>query len=115
MMRRWFASFIGKSFKPFLLSFLGLTFIPLAVSQDVLTHHNDPARTGLNDAETILTPANVNPASFGLKFNLLVDGKVDAQPLFASNVALPGKSPRNLLIVATEHDSVYAFGAGQGG
>jgi hypothetical protein len=113
-MRRWFAFFIRRFFELFLLSFLGLALIPLALSQDVLTYHNDPGRTGLNDAETILTPANVNPTSFGLKFNLLVDGKVDAQPLFASNVAIPGKTPRNMLIVATEHDSVYAFGAGQG-
>ena len=36
--------------------------------------------------ESILTPANVNAASFGLLFNLMVDGKVDAQPLYASNV-----------------------------
>jgi len=52
---------------------------------DVLTYHNDNARTGCNPNEITLTPSNVNASSFGLKFNLPVDGKVDAQPLYVSN------------------------------
>src|SRR6516225_1198878 len=55
------------------------------VATDVLTYHNDNSRTGWNPNEVILTPANVNPNAFGLLFNLIVDGKVDAQPLYASN------------------------------
>jgi hypothetical protein len=106
-------SFLIRRYFPIsLLSlFLGLVLPPLADSQDVLTYHNNPARQGLNNSETILTPANVNSASFGLQFNLQVDGKVDAQPLYASNVVIPGKGTYNLLIVATEHGSVYAFAA----
>src|SRR6201999_2242637 len=85
---------------------------------DVLTYHNNNARTGWNANEVILTPSNVNPNSFGLLFNLLVDGKVDAQPLYVSNATvfsgITARGNHNLLIVATEHDSVYAFDADTG-
>jgi hypothetical protein len=88
------------------------------IATDVLTYHNDNARTGWNPNEIILTPANVNPNAFGLIFNLGVDGKVDAQPLYVSN-ALVYKNGilqgnRNLVIVATEHESLYAFDADTG-
>ena len=80
---------------------------PTVLATDVLTFHNNNARTGLNDHETILKPANVNQGSFGLLFNLPVDGKVDAQPLYVSSVPLPGvPRRRNIVVVATEHDSV---------
>jgi hypothetical protein len=82
---------------------------PSSQANDVLTYHNDNARSGQMLNETILTPANVNAASFGLLHVLSVDGKVDAQPLYVSNTGSP-----NLLIVATEHGSVYAFDADQG-
>jgi hypothetical protein len=84
----------------------------LAFSQEnVLTYHYNNARTGLNPAETTLTLTNVNSTSFGKLFTLSVDGLVDAQPLYLSAVPIPGGSTHNLLIVATEHDSVYAFDA----
>ncbi len=76
---------------------------------DVLTQHNDNGRTGQNLTEAILTPANVNAAHFGKISFLPVDGIVDAEPLYASNVAIPGSVTHNLLITATENDSVYAF------
>ncbi len=95
----------------FLLSVL-LVVRP-AHSQDVLTYHNNNARTGLNNAETILTPNNVNVANFGKLFTIPADGLVDAQPLYLSAVTVAGKV-HNLLIVATEHDTVYAFDADTG-
>ena len=81
---------------------------------DVLTWHNDTARTGQNLTETILTTSNVNSAQFGKLGFYPVDGLVDAQPLYASNVATSNNGTHNLLIVPTEHDSVYAFDADSG-
>lgn len=78
---------------------------------DVLTYHNDNARTGQALHEEILTPANVNTNHFGKLWVLATDGKVDAQPLYAAGVSIPGLGQHNVLVVVTEHDSVYAFDA----
>ncbi len=86
----------------------------LAYSQDVLTFHNNSARTGVNTSETILTPANVNSSSFGRLFTLTLDGRVDAEPLYLSAIPITGKGTHNLLIVVTEHGTVYAFDADTG-
>jgi hypothetical protein len=97
---------------------LALAAVLLAASPvlatDVLTFHNNPARTGLNNQETILNLSNVNQDDFGLLFNLPVDGKVDAQPLYVSSIQIKGVGRKNVVIVATEHDSVYAFDADSG-
>jgi hypothetical protein len=81
---------------------------------DVVTYHNDVARTGQNLNETFLTPATVTAAAFGKMRFLATDGKVDAQPLYLSGVLVPGVGVRDVVYVATEHDSVYAFDATSG-
>jgi hypothetical protein len=85
----------------------------LGVTTDVLTYHNDSMRTGQNLTETTLTPVNVKSTSFGLLRLLSTDDPVDAAPLVASGLTVNGGT-HNVLYVATEHDSVYAFDADTG-
>jgi outer membrane protein assembly factor BamB len=95
-----------------------LCFLPfinlVCLAGDVTTYHNDPARTGQNLQETVLTPGNVNAASFGKLLTLPVDGVIDAEPLYLSGVLIPGRGIFNVVYVVTEHDSVYAFDADRG-
>jgi len=84
-----------------------------AAGTDVVTYKYDVMRTGQNPAEATLTPSNVNSATFGKLRNLMVDGLVDAQPLYLSKLTVAGAT-HNVVFVATEHDSVYAFDADTG-
>lgn len=91
------------------------TYSFVALGQtNVLTYHNDLARTGQNLSETTLTPQNVKSSTFAKLFTVPVDGKVDAQPLIVSAVPIPGHGNPNVVFAATEHDSVYAFDAASG-
>jgi uncharacterized protein (TIGR03437 family) len=89
----------------------GLIAAGLHAQVSVLTYQYDNSRAGANTAESILTPSSVNAARFGKLFSYAVDGYVYAQPLYIPNVAIPGKGTHNVLLVATEHDSVYALDA----
>ena len=86
---------------------------PPAHRTDVVTYKNDLSRTGQNLTETVLTPANVSSSSFGLVRVIATDGKVDAQPLYLSGLSVQGAT-HNVVFVATENDSVYAFDADSG-
>jgi len=86
---------------------------PPPTTGTVTTYHYDNARTGQNLNETTLTTSNVNSSSFGMLFVIPTDGKVDAQPLYLSNLSVAGKS-HNVLFAATEHGSVYGFDADTG-
>lgn len=85
-----------------------------ALPNDVVTWHNDNARTGQNLGERILTLQNVKAATFGKLFKIETDGKVDAEPLYVERLAIPKRGVHNVIFIATEHDSVYAVDADSG-
>lgn len=77
----------------------------------ISTWHVDNNRSGLNSQETALTPASVSASGgFGKLYSYLLDGYAYAEPLLVSNVSINGAT-HNVLYVATEYDSVYAFDA----
>jgi hypothetical protein len=94
-----------------LLAVVLLAALQLTAQVNVVTYHNDVARTGLNPNETLLTPANVNKITFGLRFTQSVDGYVVGQPLYLSKVTIPNLGVHNVVYVTTLNDSVYAFDA----
>jgi len=94
----------------FLAFCIGLLSSSFAFSQvQVLTEHNDVFRSGANTNETVLTTANVNFNTFGRLFTQSVDGYIVGQPLYLSAVEFPNGSTHNVVYVATQHDSVFAF------
>lgn len=78
---------------------------------NITTHHLDNLRTGWNPNETILTPATVGSASFGVVATAAFDGNVDAQPLVVQGLSIPGQGTHDVVFIATENNSVYALDA----
>ncbi len=78
---------------------------------NVLTYKNDNARTGQNLNEPLLSPANVNAAHFGQRYSRSVDGFLYGQPLYAAAVPMSDGTLHDIVVVATAHDSIYAFDA----
>jgi hypothetical protein len=81
----------------------------------VLTWRYDNTHAGQNTNETVLTPSNVNPSSFGKLFSLTVDSTSYAQPLYVPGLKMSDGNVHNVLFVATENDSIYAFDADSNG
>ena len=80
----------------------------------VFTYHNNPARTGVNAQEYALTPSNVTASTFGKLFSCAVDGAIYAQPLWVPNLTIASVK-HNVVLVATQNDSLYAFDADTSG
>ena len=78
---------------------------------NVLTQHNDNGRTGANLNETTLSTINVTVGQFGKLFSRSVDGQTYAQLLYVSNVNFGTRGIHNVVYVATEKNTVYAFDA----
>lgn len=105
----WSRFFVRAAALVCILSFFSLT---ATAQTGIYTYHYDNYRTGWNQAETVLTPTNVNSATFGPLFNIALDAQVDGQPLVVPNVVITvGKYPgvHNVVYVATENNSVYAI------
>ena len=85
----------------------------LSVLIAVTTYHNDNYRSGANTNETVLTTSNVNVQTFGKRSVFPVQGYVYAQPLYVPGVNING-TIHNLVLIATEHDQVYAFDVNSG-
>lgn len=107
MKRGFRPAFLGASY----LACLYQTTTLVAQPVNVLTQHNDNARTGANLQETQLTTSSVSSGRFGALFSLHVDGQIYAQPLYVSNLGFPDGSVHNVVYVATMQDSVFAFDA----
>ena len=90
---------------------LSFSTLPTGAALSVLTYRYDNTRVGANTNETVLIPSIINTNNFGLLTKYTVDGYVYTEPLYVPNVSVPGQGTHNLVIIATEHDSVYAFDA----
>ena len=93
------------------LAFTLILPVTVFAQASVTTQHNDAARTGANLDEVVLTTTNVNVSQFGKLFERAVDDEIYAQPLYVEGVNIPGVGVRNVVYVATNNDSVYAFDA----
>jgi hypothetical protein len=101
-----------KSVVKFLTEILALAMGLTGLSTgQVTTAQYGNARTGAVTTETALNPANVRSSTFGKLATFHVDGDVYAQPLFVPRLDLPNRGTHDVLFVATEHGTVYAFDA----
>ncbi|HEY4677189.1 MAG TPA: hypothetical protein VIJ01_08515, partial [Candidatus Angelobacter sp.] len=76
----------------------------------MFTYHADKFRSGVNLQEFALTKSTVKSTTFGKVFTRAVDGQIYAQPLYVANLTIAG-AKHNVVFVATQHSSVYAFDA----
>ena len=109
----------ARVLSPAVTLILAIAFVIPAVGQEitplgVYTQQYNNARTGNNTHEQQLNPRNVNSTTFGKLFSFTVDGQIYAQPLYVPGVVIPGQGMHNVVYVATEMDSIFAFDAATG-
>jgi hypothetical protein len=96
-------------------SAIGTATVEVTSFPGTLTWRNDNSRSGVNNQELVLSPGpgpgTVSSSTFGRLFSCHIDGYAYAQPLYVPNLAIPGKGLHNVVFVATENDSVFAFDA----
>jgi outer membrane protein assembly factor BamB len=100
-----------------LLAGVAIALLPATAiaGTDITTYHGNLFRTGWNNTETLLNPSTVAGTSFGLLRTLDLDDQVDAQPLVVSDQPIDGQqSVHDVVYVATEANSVYAFDPSSG-
>jgi PQQ-like domain len=115
---RWSAILVGLPVSLLAGTLFLIRAGPIAAQGDavgIYTYHGDNKRLGWNSHETLLSHATVNATRFGKRWSRPVDGQVYAQPLYAPALDLGTLGKHNVLFVATEHNSVYAFDADTGG
>ena len=114
-MKSWlrdkFTSHLALRHACFAICVMTLIALSAAGQVSVPTEHNDNSRSGQNISETYLAPGNVTSKYFGKLFTQNVDGLVVAQPLYMPGVVIPNSGTHNVVYVATQHDSVFAFDA----
>src|SRR2546430_11030396 len=93
------------------ISLLIVTCLLGRAQVNILTANGNNDRTNANLQEYQLAPGTVTPENFGKIGDFAVDGQVYAQPLYASGIPVGG-AQRNIVYVATMHNTVYAFDAG---
>jgi len=115
MALRQFRGFVAAGlFLSGVILFLSTSSVVADAQESITTYHYDNYRTGWNQNETTLTPANVASASFGLLKTVTVDDQVDAQPLYVPGVNITAgnyQGTHNVVYVVTGNNSVYAIDA----
>ena len=94
------------------LVFVGASALLAAGQTSITTYHYDNYRTGWNQNESVLTPANVGKKTFGLLQTVTLDDQVDAQPLVMPGVLITAgnyQGTHDVVYVATENNTVYAI------
>ena len=112
-------SFVLLTASAYLISCQGVSTVPSVPNvprsdpdfQGVLMWKGNSSETGLYSNETTLTPANVNVSQFGRWGSFAADGIVMGQPLYLSQLNMGAAGTHNVIIFATENDSVYAIDA----
>jgi hypothetical protein len=96
-----------------LAAFASVNTQPVVAQTSITTYHYDNYRTGWNETETVLTPANVGSAMFGLLKGVAIDDQVDAQPLVVPGVQITAGTyqgtTHDVVYVASESNTVYAI------